>query len=303
MGPDRRELLMGAAALAATARAAQAADSSTRASGATPVIEWNMHMFSSNTAKFPFSPRGTYKPDVSRLLADPLPPYQAHLKEFGIDRAMFVHPEPYGDDHTLVLDCLARTSPAQFKGTSMFFPRDADAPAKLEALVKSQPRIVSTRFHAHRGNTAYLTSFADDGVRALWKKGVDLGLVIELDIGSDYAVQVGQAIAAFPGCKVLIDHLANPKVCMPWEYADVLDLARYPNVYMKLSGLGYFATDKPDYESVTPFTRRIIKEFGPERMVWSGDSPHIAEVHMKGYSAADIAKVKGGNLQRLLNWA
>ncbi len=303
MGPDRRELLMGAAALAATARAAQAADSSTRASGATPVIEWNMHMFSSNTAKFPFSPRGTYKPDVSRLLADPLPPYQAHLKEFGIDRAMFVHPEPYGDDHTLVLDCLARTSPAQFKGTSMFFPRDADAPAKLEALVKSQPRIVSTRFHAHRGNTAYLTSFADDGVRALWKKGVDLGLVIELDIGSDYAVQVGQAIAAFPGCKVLIDHLANPKVCMPWEYADVLDLARYPNVYMKLSGLGYFATDKPDYESVTPFTRRIIKEFGPERMVWSGDSPHIAEVHMKGYSAGDIAKVKGGNLQRLLNWA
>jgi len=26
-------------------------------------------------------------------------------------------------------------------------------------------------------------------------------------------------------------------------------------------------------------------------------------VHMKGHSAADIAKVKGGNLQRLLNWA
>jgi hypothetical protein len=37
--------------------------------------------------------------------------------------------------------------------------------------------------------------------------------------------------------------------------------------------------------------------------VWSGDSPHIADVHMKGYSAADIAKVKGGNLQKLLNWA
>jgi predicted TIM-barrel fold metal-dependent hydrolase len=291
----RREmigLMGGAAALAATPAAA----------AATPVIEWNMHMFSSDTAKFPFSPRGTYKPDASKLLADPLPPYLAHMKAFGIDKAMFVHPEPYGDDHRLVLDCLARTPPSQFKATSMFFPRDADAPAKLEALVKSQPRIVSTRFHAHRGNTAYLTSFADDGVRALWKKGVDLGLVIELDIGSDYAVQVGQAIAAFPGCKVLIDHLANPKTGNPWEYANVLDLASYPNVYMKLSGLGYFATDTPDYESVIPFTRRIIKDFGPDRMVWSGDSPHIADVHMKGYSAADIAKVKGGNLQRLLNW-
>lgn len=293
---DRRELLtLAGAAVVAGATPALAAK--------TPVIEWNMHMFSSDTAKFPFSPRGTYKPDTSRLSADPLVAYQAHLKEFGIDRALFVHPEPYGDDHTLVLDCLARTSPAQFKGTSMFFPHDDDAPAKLEALVKSQPRICSTRFHLHRNNTHYFASFAEPGVRALWKKAVDLNLVVELDLGPNYAKDAGAAIAAFPGCKVLIDHMCNPKTGMIWEYGDVLDLARYPNVYMKMSSLAYMApTDGPDYESLMPFTRRVIKEFGPDRMVWSGDSPHIADVHMKGYSAADIAKVKGGNLQRLLNW-
>ena len=98
---NRRDVLalMGAAAAGRQRRPALAA--------ATPVIEWNMHMFSSNVAKFPFSPRGTYKPDATRLSADPLADYQAHMKEFGIDRALFVHPEPYGDDHTLVLDCLA----------------------------------------------------------------------------------------------------------------------------------------------------------------------------------------------------
>ncbi|HEY0266141.1 MAG TPA: amidohydrolase family protein [Rhizomicrobium sp.] len=293
--PDRREILMGVAALAVTATAAQAA--------ATPVIEWNMHMFSSDTAKFPFSPRGTYKPDISRLSPDPLIAYQAHLQEFGIDRAMFVHPEPYGDDHTLVLDCLARTAPARFKGTSMFFPQDDDAPRKLEALVKAHPRIVSTRFHLHRGNTAYFKSFAEPGVRALWRKAVDLDLVVELDLGPNYARDAAAAIAAFPGCKVLIDHMCNPKTGMIWEYGDVLDLAKYPNVYMKMSSLGYMADDKPDYESLIPFTRRVIKEFGADRMVWSGDSPHLADVHMQGYPAADIAKVKGGNLQRLLNWA
>ena len=291
---DRRAMLAisGAAALAGSAAA------QTR----TPVIEWNMHMFSSNTAKFPFSPRGTYKPDATRLAADPLVAYQAHMKEFGIDKAMFVHPEPYGDDHALVLDCLARTSPQQFKATSMFFPKDSDAPQKLEALVKAHPRIVSTRFHLHRGNTAYFETFTDPGVRALWKKAVELNLVVELDIGPNYARDAGAAIAAFPGCKVLIDHMANPKTGMIWEYGDVLDLAKYPNVYMKLSGLGYMTTDTPDYASQLPFTRRVIKEFGADRMVWSGDHPHIAEVHMQGYSAADIARVKGGNLQRLLNW-
>lgn len=295
---SRRHLLglMGAAAALGSGTLPAAA-------AATPVIEWNAHMFSSDTTRFPFSPRGTYKPDTSRLSADPLAVYQAHLKEAGIDRALFVHPEPYGDDHTLVLDCLARTSPAQFKATSMYFPKDSDAPAKLEALVKKQPRICSTRFHLHRGNTAYFASFAEPGVRALWKKAVDLNLVVELDIGPNYARDAGAAIAAFPGCKVLIDHMCNPKTGMIWEYGDVLDLARYPNVYMKMSGLGYMTDDKPDYLSQLSFTRRVIKEFGPDRMVWSGDSPHIADVHMKGYSAADIAKVKGGNLQRLLNWA
>jgi len=299
---DRRDILasMGAAALAAGASTtAEAAATPTT----TPVIEWDQHMFSSNTARFPFSPRGTYKPEVSRLSADPLADYQAHLKAFGIDRALFVHPEPYGDDHALVLDCLARTSPKQFKATSMFFPKDDDTPAKLEALVKKEPRICSTRFHLHRGNTHYFASFSEPGVRALWKKAVDLNLVIELDLGPNYARDAGAAIAAFPGCKVLIDHMCNPKSGMIWEYGDVLDLAKYPNVHIKMSELGYMVGDKPDYESLIPFTSRVIKEFGPGRMVWSGDSPHIADVHMKGYSAADIAKVKGGNLQRLLNWA
>jgi predicted TIM-barrel fold metal-dependent hydrolase len=295
---DRRDLLasMGAAALAMGASTAAHA-------AATPVIEWNQHMFSSDITRFPFSPRGTYKPDVARLSADPMADYQAHLKEFGIDRALFVHPEPYGDDHALVLDCLARTSPRQFKGTSMFFPKDDDAPAKLEALVKKEPRICSTRFHLHRGNTHYFTSFTEPGVRALWKKAVDLNLVVELDLGPNYARDAGAAIVAFPGCKVLIDHMCNPKTGMIWEYGDVLDLAKLPNVYMKISGMGYIANDAPYYESLLPFTSRLIREYGPERTVWSEGEPHIADVHMKGYSLADIAKVKGGNLQRLLNWA
>jgi L-fuconolactonase len=294
---SRRDLLalMGAAAVVGSAVPARAAD--------TPVIEWNMHMFSANTAKFPFHQNAVYKPDATKFAADPLAPYQAHLKEAGIDKAMLVQPEPYGDDHTLVLDCLRRTSPDKFKGTSLFYPKNPESPKKLAALVKSQPRIASTRFHAHRGKEMYLDSFAADYVRALWRQAVELGLVIELHIGPNYALQAADAIRAFPGCKVLIDHMNEPKLGNPVEYANVLDLAKLPNVYMKLSGLDYIANDGPYFESVLPFTSRLIREYGPDRVVWSGGPPKIADVHMKGYSAADIAKVKGGNLQRLLNWS
>ena len=224
------------------------------------------------------------------------------MKQFGIDKALFVQPEPYGDDHTLVLDCLRRTSPDKFKATSLFYPKNPQSPKKLAALVKREPRIVSTRIHLHRGKEMYLESFAAGYARALWKQAADLGLVIELHIGPNYALQAASAIRAFPGCKVLIDHMGEPKLGNPYEFANMLELAKLPNVYMKISGIDYIATDAPNFPSVLPFTTRLIREYGPDRIVWSGGSPKLADFHMKGYSAADIAKVKGGNLQKLLNW-
>jgi predicted TIM-barrel fold metal-dependent hydrolase len=266
-----------------------------------PVIEWNAHIFSPNVKRYPFHSKAEYKPDVSKYPEDPLGAYLQHLDSEGIDRAVIVHPEPYGDDHTLMLDCLKR-EPKRLKGTSLFYPKDADAPRKLAELVRREPRIISTRFHAHRGKETYLNSFADAGVRALWKQAVDLNLIIELHIGPNYAGQAGEAIKAFPGCKVLIDHLAEPYMGTGVEFADVLDLAEFPNVYMKLSGIDYFANDAPLYESARPFTRRVIEAFGPERMVWGGGTPRIVDAHMQNYTEAERSLVKGGNLSRLLNW-
>ncbi|MFY0653382.1 MAG: amidohydrolase [Cyclobacteriaceae bacterium] len=266
-----------------------------------PVIEWNAHIFSPDTSKYPIHPKATYTPDVSVHPSDPLAAYMKRLKKEGINRAVIVHPEPYGDDHSLIVDSLKR-EPQNLRGTSLFYPKDPEAPQKLETLVKAVPHIVSTRFHAHRGKESYIDSFSDQGARALWKKAVDLDLVVELHIGPSYAAQAGKLIKEFKGCKVLIDHLAEPHLGSSVEFADVLELAKYPNVFMKLSGIGHFAKDEPYYESAMPFTSRVIREFGPDRMVWGSGSPKIVDVHMADYSASDRAKVKGGNIQQLLDW-
>jgi predicted TIM-barrel fold metal-dependent hydrolase len=266
-----------------------------------PVIEWNAHIFSPDVEKYPLHPKATYHPDMSKHPKDPLAVYLGRLEKEGIDRAVIVHPEPYGDDHSLVLDCLQR-EPEKLKGTSLFYPKDPEAPRKLKELVKKEPRIVSTRFHAHRGKETYLDSFSDKGVRDLWKAAVDLGLIIELHIGPDYALQAAEAIRAFPGTKVLIDHLAEPHLGSGVEFAHVLDLAQFPEVYMKLSGLNHFAKDEPLYESALSFTKRVIQEYGPDQLVWGSGTPKIVDAHMKGYSSQDISKVKGGNIRRLLDW-
>lgn len=266
------------------------------------IVEWNVHIFSADTARYPFHPRATYTPAAERLSPDPLAVYQERMRTEGIDAAVLVHPEPYGDDHRLVRNCLARDR-QRFRITSLFYPDDPDAPQKLAALAAEEPGMVSTRFHAVRGARPYFESFADAGVRAIWAKAAELGLIVELHIGPNYAAQVEELIRAYPDTPVLIDHLAEPGRGTDDEYKAVLALAEHPNVLMKLSGLQHFAKEPPLYLDALPLTERVIAAFGPDRTVWGDGTPAIVDAHMQGYSDADRAKVKGNNLAKLLKFA
>jgi L-fuconolactonase len=266
------------------------------------IVEWNEHMFSADRARYPFSAQAAYRPPDERLAADPLAVYQERMRREAIDAAVLVQPEPYGDDHRLVLDCLARDR-EHLRVSSFFLPKDPDAPCKLAALVAREPGIVATRFHAHRGKEQYLDSFADDGVRNLWRQAAELGLIVELHIGPNYAAQAGEAIHAFPDVPVLIDHLAEPAYGTPEEYEDVLALAHLPNVYMKLSGLPHFAREAPLFLDALPLTRRIVDAFGPNRLVWGDGTPAIIDAHLPQFSEAERANVKGGTLAALLGFA
>ena len=115
------------------------------------IVEWNQHIFSPNTATYPLHDRAAYCPDMSRHPTDPLGTYVQHMRAEGIDRAIIVHPEPYGDDHRLILECL-ECEPDILRGTSLFYPRDEDAPDR--ALAAVQPHEVFEGCHRRRGSVA-----------------------------------------------------------------------------------------------------------------------------------------------------
>ncbi len=266
------------------------------------IIEWNAHIFSPDLRHYPFHENAAYRPDVSKMPADPLGAYLQRMEQEGIDRAVLVHPEPYGDDHRLILECL-KLERERLRGTCLFYPKDPDAPDKMEELVAREPNIIAVRMHAHRGKEMYLDSFTSAEVRLLWEKALQLGLIIELHIGPDYAKQVAEMLRDYPESRVLIDHLAEPQTGNAVEYADVLSLADFDRVYMKLSGLSHFAKDAPLYLSARPFTRIVIETFSPDRLVWGSGTPEIVDAHMQGYTEAERMKVKGGNLAKLLGFA
>jgi predicted TIM-barrel fold metal-dependent hydrolase len=262
------------------------------------IVEWNAHMFSSDRQRYPFFPTAVYTPSEERLATDPVGDYLRRMETVGIDRAVLVQPEPYGDDHRLVLDCLAR-DPNRLKATCLFLPKDPQAVRKMEALVASEPRIIAQRFHAHRGKEMYLDSFCDAPVRALWRRAGELGLVIELHIGPNYVRQAYDLAREYADYPVLIDHLAEPHLGTEAEYEDVLAMGGLPNVTMKLSGLTHFSREPEPHRDARDLVRRVADAFGPERLAWSSGSPAIVDALLDDWSDEDRARVKGLNLARL----
>ena len=99
---------------------------------------------------------------------------------------------------------------------------------------------------------------------------------------------------------MLIDHLAEPHMSSAVEYAHILALSQYDNVWMKLSGLNHFSKDAPLYLDAKPFTRTVIDAYGPDRLVWGSGTPRIVDAHLDREPAAAREGIKGGNVARLL---
>ena len=152
------------------------------------------------------------------------------------------------------------------------------------------------------------------GVRALWKSGLEAGIVINVLAGHDKTDEVDRMLTAFPRLRVVLDHCMNPKAGPELDaiVADVLRLARHKNLHAKLTFIPTgSATGYPCADMHAP-CMKIIDAYGPERCIWGSDFPcdlwtpkvSYAE-HLRIFShdlpLADAARaaILGGTARRL----
>jgi predicted TIM-barrel fold metal-dependent hydrolase len=81
----------------------------------------------------------------------------------------------------------------------------------------------------------------------------------------------------FPQVPVVIDHLARVDLKaddpLP-EFKKLLALARYPNVWVKVSELGVLSpSGKYPYRDTYAWVRRLYDAFGPDRLLWGTGFP------------------------------
>jgi L-fuconolactonase len=84
-------------------------------------------------------------------------------------------------------------------------------------------------------------------------------------------------VTRFPEQKFVLDHLAKPYIkagqLQPWAH-DLQQLARYPQVYAKLSGL----VTEADWQhwrpsDIIPYLEIALAAFGPDRLLIGSDWP------------------------------
>ena len=265
-GPSRRRFLQTAsvAAVAATAGVVRAEEKSEA-----PIVDTHMHVWAADLEKFPFARKMTPPkiPATVELL-------NAEMDEYGIDYCVLVQVIYHGWDNRYVAECLKRF-PKRFRGHGLIDPEDPQVADKLEYWMREH-NFSGMRFSPiyYRGKDDWLNARSRD---ELWEKAAELGAVFNMFIASGQLPKLEEMIARHPTVPVVIDHLANTDFTVDdpsIEFDKLLRLAKYPQVYCKVSELNIRSPSKEfPYKDTWPWVRRMYDAFGPDRLMWGTGFP------------------------------
>lgn len=229
----------------------------------TGVVDCHIHLWAADKKRFPFHPDAPYIPEhvstVEQWLSD--------RQNSGIDIGIFVHPEPYQDDHRYVIHCMEQ-APGILYGTCLFNPNAPESLRQLAELVKGR-NFVAARVHA--SGTLNSAEWDNPHFEAFWEKVGELDIVLQLHMHPKWSREFERMVRKYPDIRVVVDHIGRPRQGDAVDYEIFLGISAYPNVYVKISSLESQSLKGPPYENLKLLLKEIVRRFGTRRLIW-GDS-------------------------------
>ena len=151
----------------------------------------------------------------------------------------------------------------------------ASDPAARIVRLRRQGPLVGLRVMAQDRPTEWL---ADPALHGQLRALADVGLSLDLLVRPRHLAHCAALAEAFPGLRMIIDHLAKPQIAnndlAAWR-AGMAPAAERANLFCKLSGLITEAAPGAPMETLAPYVEAALDLFGPERLVWGSDWPVI----------------------------
>ena len=191
-----------------------------------------------------------------------------HMDRSGVDKAVLIQYNGNSDNSYLV-DCL-RTHSDRLQG-AMIVAEDDDGSAIRRWADQS---VGGIRLLADS------RASCPDPL-AHWRTAAGLGLVVSAfcSPASLLSTRFREVVETFPELQIVIEHLGGvgQDEKPPYgEFTQVLELASYPNLTMKLPGFGEFCRLPHPFREVPLLARMALEAFGPRRLMWGSDYPPVS---------------------------
>lgn len=216
---------------------------------------------------------------VSSIWYEPVESLLFQMNRHNVDHAILT--QMLGQtDNAYLFDCKMRF-PQRFSVVAFVDPRSRDVPEQVQELKRRGACGVRVEFE---GGTD------QDAVRTLWNAASVSGLVISCAGSSTgfASASFAELVSAVPDTPVLLEHMASigvPTGDLAQEETRLraFTLARFPNVFLKLPGLGEFCERAMPPSDPYPFVERppallaaSLAAFGSRRLLWSSDYPPVS---------------------------
>jgi predicted TIM-barrel fold metal-dependent hydrolase len=223
--------------------------------------------------------RATDKPAGPRTIVSsncdvPAELLDEYLTEYGVERAVLIQPAFLGEANDYVADSAARL-PHRFAAVCVVDPRHPAACDRLRYWV-DQRGCKGLRLRPRMPDEA--DAFGTPRSYPLWECIRERGLVVSVYASHEHLSTLATLAAHFPEVAIVVDHMAHPPSRLGVDsqaFRDLLALARHPRVFIKVSGHYHFSDQPYPYPECWPLFRALYDEFGPSRLIWGSDFPHV----------------------------
>jgi predicted TIM-barrel fold metal-dependent hydrolase len=241
------------------------------------VIDIHPHVISTDEAKYPRAPLGGHQSVWSKERPVSAEEMIRAMDEAGVEKSAVVQASTcYGHDNSYLADSIDRY-PKRFTGVCSVDVLADNGPERIRYWNSRALRGLRL-FTVGSTMTTQSTWLDDPRSFPSWETVRELGWPMCLQVRVPGLPMVKTLLDRFPDVRVLIDHLAGAEVDDGPPYAKaapLFELAKYPNVFLKLTSNSVRAAKKGAATPETYFAK-VIGEFGSNRIAWGSNFPASA---------------------------
>jgi predicted TIM-barrel fold metal-dependent hydrolase len=233
----------------------------------------------------------------------------AEMASAGVDCAVIHPPSTLGEAVNVYAAEAARRHPDKFCILGHFDLQSPDR-EKIVAHWRERPGMLGFRFTFNQPHQK--TWWTDGSLDWFWAACEKERFPVGLLASGDNMAAVAKIAARYPRLKLHIDHIGRwfggSGIKDEAAYADLpnmLALARFPNVGVKLSGAPSTSSQPYPYENVHGYLRQIIDAFGPDRSFWGTDITRMPCSYRQCVTmfTEELPWLKGRDLERVMGGA